>query len=419
MRGLPVAAVVALLASACYREYAPASTTPDFRPEPIVVQGPPGGVIDPGYGFEAEAYGAAAIEPSSDPQDPGYVLGTVTDAEIDATLQPYGEWVEDPEYGRVWRPHTTVVGVDFTPYETCGTWVWTDYGWTYGCDWDWGWLPFHYGQWAWCDGYWGWVADYTWSPAWVEWRHGSGYVGWRPARPHQRDHRAGSRGPRIRDHRSGASDWRFTTERDFGRRIRGRTLANPSEGLRVTTTVARPPVRATVWPIRAAGLMRARLDARGGRTWAPTTANPPSVRPTFDRPVRDAYGRPTSETTRPTYDRPTRPTYDRPIHDRPTRPTFDRPAYDRPTRPSYDRPSSPPSRPSHDRPSSPPSRPSYDRPSSPPSRPSSPPSRPSYDRPSSPPSRPSYDRPSSSSSSSSSSRGHSSSSAPASSRRHR
>ena len=68
-------------------------------------------------------------------------MGSVTDTEIDATLQPYGEWIEDPDYGRVWRPYATAVGADFTPYETCGSWVWTTAGWSFQCDWDWGWLP--------------------------------------------------------------------------------------------------------------------------------------------------------------------------------------------------------------------------------------------------------------------------------------
>src|SRR3569623_1147146 len=81
------------------------------------------------------------------PQDPGYTMGPVTDGEIDSTLGNYGDWGEDPDYGRVWRPYATVVGVDFTPYETCGSWAWTDWGYSFNCDWDWGWLPFHYGRW--------------------------------------------------------------------------------------------------------------------------------------------------------------------------------------------------------------------------------------------------------------------------------
>jgi len=432
--------VLALLATAsCYREYEPAA--PVYQPQPTVVYGPPGGGMDPvdgAYGGAAGGYSEEMVEPSSDPQAPGYVMGTVTDAEIDTTLQPYGEWVEVEGYGRVWRPYTTVVGVDFTPYETCGSWVWTDYGWTFTCDWDWGWLPFHYGQWAFVDTGWYWVPDYTWSPAWVDWRYGSGYVGWRPSRPRVVDHRDDRLrdhrtpridGPRIRDHRnrSGDADWRFTHERDFGRgRIRGNLFRNPAEGLRVTSTVARPPVRTDTRPVRAATLMKSRLGVRYGasRAWAPSSTG---GRPAYDRPARAPYDRPNYSSSRPYdrpayspqrptytdpsrpggYDRPTRPSFDRPTrtYDRPTppsRPSYDRPTYTPPSRPSYDRPTyTPPARPTHDRPSSPPSRPSYDRPTyTPPSRPTydrptyTPPARSTYDRPSSPPSRPSYDRPS-------------------------
>ena len=75
-----------------------------------------------------------------DPTDGGGVVvasaeltTSCTDGEIDATLAPYGEWVEIEGYGLVWRPYTTAVGVDFTPYETCGSWVWTEWGWTFAC----------------------------------------------------------------------------------------------------------------------------------------------------------------------------------------------------------------------------------------------------------------------------------------------
>src|SRR5258706_4766783 len=201
--------------------------------------GPPGGAMDPGYGYpqpqyqqpydpqvnagypqgyqdgyaapstEAQAADATAQgidtngqmpEPSENPQDPGYDMGTVTDAEIDSTLQPYGAWEDTEDYGQVWVPNTTVVGVDFTPYETCGSWIWYDWGWNYQCDWDWGWLPFHYGRWGWYGDRWGWQRGYDWTPAAVEWRGGGGYVGWRPLGPNVRDHRTGN----FRDHRTNA-----------------------------------------------------------------------------------------------------------------------------------------------------------------------------------------------------------------------
>jgi hypothetical protein len=478
MRRISSVGLVALLgAGACYSYVEPPPAAPQWST--TFVSGPPGGAMDPDQsspfvpedeaaaqpiepdgtapGSEAGPTDEAAMPaPSTDPADPGYAIGSVTDEEIDETLAPYGAWIETEDYGRVWRPDATVVGVDFTPYETCGSWAYTDYGWTFTCDWDWGWLPFHYGQWAWIGDSWGWVRDYTWSPAWVEWRSGGGYVGWRPLAPRVRDHRRPGGGPIIRDHRGGDrggpivrdhrrqrdSDWRFAHERDFGRtRIRASLYRNPAEGIRVTSTVSRPPVRGT--RVSAADVMRDRIQLRYGRSGGgrivrdhrgggrggsyqpPTrrsyqpTSTPPSRGTYQPRPSRPAIGHSggnSGGTYQPTYTPPSRGS------DRPPRATYDRPSrptYDRPSRPTYDRPSRPGYSPGSSgtyqpprairqqsatpRPSYSPSRPSY----SPPSRPSySPPSRPSY----SPPSRPSYSSPRSSSSSSSSASSRSSSS---------
>jgi hypothetical protein len=106
-------------------------------------------------------------------------IGVFTD-----TLSPYGTWVTVEGVGRVWRPRVEVVGDDFQPYATGGHWVYTDYGWSFESDWDWGWAPFHYGRWYDDPNYgWVWVAGTTWGPAWVDWRFGSGYVGWVPLAP--------------------------------------------------------------------------------------------------------------------------------------------------------------------------------------------------------------------------------------------
>src|SRR5262249_7705747 len=125
----PLAALV--LVGGCYQEYQPATTPqPYFQTQPVVVQGPPGGAMDP---ETADVYGGGGIESNGAAGGVSVTVdatATVTDAEIDSTLEGYGMWIEDEEYGRIWRPSATVVGVDFTPYETCGTWVWTeDYGW--------------------------------------------------------------------------------------------------------------------------------------------------------------------------------------------------------------------------------------------------------------------------------------------------
>lgn len=93
-------------------------------------------------------------------------------------LAPYGEWVDDPEYGYLWLPNA---GGNFQPYATNGHWVMTNYGNTWVSGYDWGWAPFHYGRWLYTDYYgWAWVPGYEWGPAWVDWRSGGGYYGWAP-----------------------------------------------------------------------------------------------------------------------------------------------------------------------------------------------------------------------------------------------
>ncbi len=96
-------------------------------------------------------------------------------------LQPYGTWIDDPNYGNVWIPD---VGTDFRPYGSAGHWVLTDYGNTWVSDYDWGWAPFHYGRWRYDDYYgWEWIPGYEWGPAWVNWRTGGGFYGWAPLSP--------------------------------------------------------------------------------------------------------------------------------------------------------------------------------------------------------------------------------------------
>lgn len=96
-------------------------------------------------------------------------------------LSPYGEWVDDPEYGYIWVPN---VEPDFQPYATNGRWIMTDYGNTWVSNYNWGWAPFHYGRWNYHNRFgWSWVPGYEWGPAWVNWRTGGGYYGWAPLGP--------------------------------------------------------------------------------------------------------------------------------------------------------------------------------------------------------------------------------------------
>jgi len=238
------------------------------------IAGSPGEPSDPGdpaapAGELAEGPPAADAIAQADP------TSRVTDTEIDVTLNGYGQWIDTDDYGQVWRPDATAVGVDFTPYESGGSWAYTDAGWAFASEYPWGWLPFHYGRWAWFHDYWGWVPSHRWGPAWVDWRHGGGVVGWRPTPPRGRDHRGD--GSNVRDHRHGSgtlvrdhrsaqlhdAHWRFATTGDFGRpHVRSHLYGNLAEGLRVTSKVAAPPLRART-TIHAPELMRNRFHAAG------------------------------------------------------------------------------------------------------------------------------------------------------------
>ncbi len=107
------------------------------------------------------------------------------------SLDPYGDWVEDPTYGTVWAPHAEVVGADFAPYVTAGHWAVDDEErWVWVSDYDptFGWVVFHYGRWVYTDARgWVWIPGRRWAPAWVVWRVGDpgyDYVGWAPAPPY-------------------------------------------------------------------------------------------------------------------------------------------------------------------------------------------------------------------------------------------
>lgn len=136
---------------------------------------PAGCVLTTGTVYPHETVTAEVIEPVAAPSPM---------LEIETTLSPHGAWVLSERCGRVWRPHVAVVGADFVPYTSGGDWVYTDYGWSFEADWDWGWAVFHYGRWC-PDPHegWVWVPGTTWAPAWVEWRTGGGLIGWAPLLP--------------------------------------------------------------------------------------------------------------------------------------------------------------------------------------------------------------------------------------------
>jgi hypothetical protein len=93
-------------------------------------------------------------------------------------LAPYGRWFYAEGPGWVWSPNAVQAG--WRPY-LLGHWVFTDQGWTWASDEQWGWAAYHYGRWHQDPGYgWVWVPGTEWGPAWVAWHEGGGYVGWTP-----------------------------------------------------------------------------------------------------------------------------------------------------------------------------------------------------------------------------------------------
>ena len=114
---------------------------------------------------------------------------TITYQQFYNDLSPYGSWINYGNYGYVWQPHL----YNFRPYYTNGQWVYTDYGWTWASNYNWGWAPFHYGRWINDLSYgWMWVPGYEWAPAWVSWRGGGDYYGWAPLGPGMNANYAGS-----------------------------------------------------------------------------------------------------------------------------------------------------------------------------------------------------------------------------------
>ena len=96
-------------------------------------------------------------------------------------LQPYGNWINNAQYGNIWQPYATE---GFRPYETGGHWVSTVDGWAWASDYNWGWAPFHYGRWLYDQSIgWAWVPGYEWAPAWVTWGQYNNYYAWAPLAP--------------------------------------------------------------------------------------------------------------------------------------------------------------------------------------------------------------------------------------------
>ena len=171
--------------------------------QPGTSPAPMGQGQSPGPGVPATPAAPAAPGAPGEPLAPSPLLNTPQPAAPVATqedqdprsltawnsyLDPYGTWVDDGRYGRVWVPSPGVVGPDFAPYSTGGRWVLDEQSqWTWASDYPFGWVTFHYGRWVWIAGTgWAWIPGMTYAPAWVAWRvptSSYAYVGWAPLPP--------------------------------------------------------------------------------------------------------------------------------------------------------------------------------------------------------------------------------------------
>jgi probable HAF family extracellular repeat protein len=132
-----------------------------------------------------EGQGAAPLAQAQPPasQPEGQVEGNGDDYTVFySRLSSDGDWVEAGDYGYVFCPHVAKGG-DWAPYRD-GHWVWTDRGWFWYSNENFGWATYHYGRWVRISGQgWCWVPGNEWAPAWVSWRQSSDYVGWAPLPP--------------------------------------------------------------------------------------------------------------------------------------------------------------------------------------------------------------------------------------------
>jgi hypothetical protein len=108
------------------------------------------------------------------------VPGRLDDEALVRAVEGHGRWDDHPTYGRVWYPPVTG---NFIPYVTNGAWVATNTGWYWQSGYTWGVVPFHYGRWVQLAASWAWVPGSNFSPAWVDWRSGGGWMGWAPLGP--------------------------------------------------------------------------------------------------------------------------------------------------------------------------------------------------------------------------------------------
>ncbi len=144
-------------------------------------------------------------------------------------LEPYGDWMETGDYGYVFQPRQAAQSRDWRPY-TNGHWVYTDAGWTWISDEQFGWATYHYGRWTRLRGVgWVWVPGEQWAPAWVSWRKGNDFVGWAPLPPEaQFDRQTGIRNWADNYYDIGPDQYAFVPANQFGAKVSARVVV-PTE----------------------------------------------------------------------------------------------------------------------------------------------------------------------------------------------
>jgi hypothetical protein len=96
------------------------------------------------------------------------------------TLGGYGEWINLPGVGFVWRPWTRS---GWAPY-SLGYWGYASTSWSWVSYEPFGHITYNYGNWGYLDDYgWCWFPGYRWAPHHVQWSSYDGYVGWCPTPP--------------------------------------------------------------------------------------------------------------------------------------------------------------------------------------------------------------------------------------------
>jgi hypothetical protein len=149
-------------------------------------------------------------------------------------LDPYGDWMETSDYGYVFQPRQAAQSRDWRPY-TNGHWVYTDAGWTWISDEQFGWATYHYGRWIRLHSV-GWVGvpGEQWAPAWVSWRKGNDHVGWAPLPPEARfDRQTGIRNWADNYYDIGPEQYAFVPANEFGGQMSVRAIVPPERNVTI------------------------------------------------------------------------------------------------------------------------------------------------------------------------------------------